>query len=182
MAKKASQRPGVVMYFEDHRITSELSRESKADLWDAIMEYGQYGTLPDFPDITDEAERRVLLTAWRFFKQKVDLDNVRYNKKKKSNERANKIKFILNHPELGLNRKNEDDIARIVKDKHGHYIVAEYPVYEDDEPELLPHQLEAIECQQAERQLMIGGQVLMTEEEINKRIREEVLRLAMNLR
>lgn len=175
MAKKAKSQQGVVHYISTFQQVSRLSDEKLGKLYRASMEYAMDGRLPDF-SMYGAMERESLEIAWGFFKEKIEVDFMRYDKVKKTRLRANKIKFIKNHPTCGLDPTNEEHIARIIKDPTGRFTVSDVPIYAEDESEYdyFPHQLEAVQRQEVERKLVAGGQLLLTEEEITRLVREEV--------
>lgn len=63
-------RPGVMIYFEVERPLKRLSYEEKGMLFEAILEYAHYGTLPNFDGNIG--------VAWDFICDKVDRDIQRY--------------------------------------------------------------------------------------------------------
>lgn len=180
MAKKAKTQPGIMLYFSEYDVAADLTYECKGRLLDAIIYYGLRGELPDFSGVENEADRRELTVAWKTYKHKVELDFARYIKTKESKIRANKIKYIRAHPDCGLDPLEEDDIARVVKGANGKLCVSPVPIYSEDENEyeFFPHQIESCQCKEVERKLMQGGQVMMTEEQITQKIREELVKLA----
>ena len=63
-------KPGVMFYFEVRPCLNRLSREEKGDLFEAILDYGQYGLLPELNGMAG--------VAWDFLQPKLDRDNERY--------------------------------------------------------------------------------------------------------
>ena len=76
MAKK---RPGVILYFDTKSAMKLLNKEQKGELLDAILEYGEYGTSPDF-----NADPYLQL-AWEFIYPRIDSDGEAYGKKISTN-------------------------------------------------------------------------------------------------
>lgn len=65
-------RPGVMIYFDVREPLEELADDEKGRLFDAILEYGQYGVIPEFTG--------TLRMAWRFIKPNIDRDGNKYEK------------------------------------------------------------------------------------------------------
>lgn len=63
-------RPGIMLYFDILDPLKVLSREDRGDLFIAILEYGQFGIIPEFDGM--------LAMAWGFIKPKLDRDGVAY--------------------------------------------------------------------------------------------------------
>lgn len=53
MAKKG--KPGVMIYFETARAIKRCSYEEKGRLFDAILEYAEFGVVPELPPPLDMA-------------------------------------------------------------------------------------------------------------------------------
>lgn len=70
MAKEKG-RPGVMIYFEVRESLKFLSLEEKGKLFDAVLEYGELGVIPEFDGM--------LGMAWAFMKPKLDADAERYD-------------------------------------------------------------------------------------------------------
>lgn len=68
---KEKNRPGVMIYFEVRDSLQFLSLEDKGKLFDAILEYGEFGVVPMFDGM--------LGMAWAFMKPKLDADAERYD-------------------------------------------------------------------------------------------------------
>ena len=67
-------RPGVMLYFDIRQPLSVLPYEEKGRLLDAILEYGEHGTLPSFDGM--------LALAWGFIQPKLDRDEETYENTK----------------------------------------------------------------------------------------------------
>ena len=81
MAK--GKRPGVMIYFDVRSCLQSLSLEQKGMLLDAILSYGEEGTLTEIKD-------PVVLVAWNFIRPKIDTDGERYERRcEKARDAAN---------------------------------------------------------------------------------------------
>lgn len=67
-----SDRPGVMLWFENRPALALLSDEARGKLFMAIFDYAEFGVVPDFSDNIP------LLMAWEFIRPKIDLDGERY--------------------------------------------------------------------------------------------------------
>lgn len=74
------QMPGVMLYFDTRDCLDLLTREEKGDLFSAIMDYGQFGILPE---LTGGAA-----VAWAFLKPYINRDRARYEDKVRRNTEA----------------------------------------------------------------------------------------------
>ena len=68
-----ADRPGVMIYFSFHSALKRLSHEEKGVLFDAILDYGETGTLPELDG--------VLGVCWDFIQPMLDKDAEAYRKK-----------------------------------------------------------------------------------------------------
>ena len=68
-------RPGVMFYFSTRPCLKRLSLEEKGALFEAILDYGEFGTFPDFDNSPG------LAVAWDFTQQLIDQDGERYGAK-----------------------------------------------------------------------------------------------------
>lgn len=65
-------KPGVMLYFDLRPCLKRLTGEQKGQLFEAILEYGEFGVAPDFDaDIG-------LAVAWDLIRPMIDRDNERY--------------------------------------------------------------------------------------------------------
>ena len=69
----AQQKPGVMLYFELRPSLRRLSSRERLALYDAIMDYGEWGVVPDF--------RGSLRIAWASIRHKLDRDDDNYARK-----------------------------------------------------------------------------------------------------
>lgn len=82
MANKG--RPGVMMYFDIRPGLESLTAEEKGILFDAIMDYAELGTLPEFAS-------PALRIAWGFIYPRIDGDAARYESiRQRRRQAANK--------------------------------------------------------------------------------------------
>lgn len=68
-----AQRPGIMLYFSVRPALKRLSAEQKGQLFDAILDYGESGLLPDFDG--------VLGVCWDFIQPMIDKDAENYREK-----------------------------------------------------------------------------------------------------
>ena len=66
----AKEKPGVMIYFETARAVKGLDYETKGRLFEAIMEYAEFGAVPELDG--------VLAVVWPFVADKVDRDSSKY--------------------------------------------------------------------------------------------------------
>ena len=69
--EKTKQRPGVMVYFHLTEPLRCLPREDFADLMWAVLDYAQYGVLPQF-------ENPMLQMSWGYLQHAADVDKERY--------------------------------------------------------------------------------------------------------
>ena len=67
------KQPGVMLYFDLRGSLNRLSLEDKGRLLDAILDFGQYGAVPEFEGM--------LGLAWDFIQPRVERDRERYEEK-----------------------------------------------------------------------------------------------------
>lgn len=73
----ARSKPGVMIYFETGKAIKGLDYETKGRLFEAIMEYAEFGAVPEFDG--------VLSAVWPFVADKIDHDSARYEDKREKN-------------------------------------------------------------------------------------------------
>ena len=64
-------KPGVIFYFEIRPCIKRLSLEEKGRLFEAILDYGEFGIVPDLDGMAG--------IAWDFIQPKLDRDAYRYD-------------------------------------------------------------------------------------------------------
>ena len=74
------KQPGVMLYFDTCRPLKSLSLEDKGRIFDAVLDYGEDGFLPDFH------ENPLLVLAWSFLQSGIDRDRDQYVKKCQQNQ------------------------------------------------------------------------------------------------
>ena len=70
--KKQKERPGIILYFDMAAPLKHLENEDKGRILNAMLEYGQYGVVPELDG--------VLPIVWDCIKPKLDADALRYKK------------------------------------------------------------------------------------------------------
>lgn len=65
------EKPGVMLYFDRLPYLNRMTREQRGDLFLFIMEYAQFGVVPQIEDA-------MLGMAWDVVKPAIDLDTERY--------------------------------------------------------------------------------------------------------
>lgn len=65
-------RPGIMLYFDIRQPLRVLPDADKGRLFDAILEYGEHGTIPEFDGM--------LAMAWGFIQPKLDRDSKEYER------------------------------------------------------------------------------------------------------
>lgn len=68
-----AEQPGVMIYFDIAEPLKGLSYEEKGRLLEAILDYGQFGLVPEFDGL--------LMVVWGFIRPKLDVDASKYRKK-----------------------------------------------------------------------------------------------------
>ena len=68
-----ADRPGIMIYFSFHSALKRLSYEEKGVLFDAILDYGETGALPELDG--------VLGVCWDFIQPVIDKDAEAYRRK-----------------------------------------------------------------------------------------------------
>lgn len=66
-------KPGVMFYFEIRPCIKRLTLEEKGQLFEAILDYGEYGAIPEVDGSVG--------VAWDFIQQRLDRDTGRYDEK-----------------------------------------------------------------------------------------------------
>lgn len=91
--EKTKQRPGVMIYFHLTEPLRCLPKEDFADLMWGVLDYAQYGVLPQF-------ENPMLQMSWGYLQHAADVDKERYNMRV---QRASKGASMRWHKEAMLN-------------------------------------------------------------------------------
>lgn len=109
MSKKG--KPGVMIYFETARAVKRCSYEEKGRLFEAILEYAEFGVVPDLPPPLD--------MAWAFIVDKLDRDNERYAEVQEKNQlKGWTSDFKRNYaPEHGLNPEDKVELTKYIEQK-----------------------------------------------------------------
>ena len=68
-------RPGIMLYFDIRQPLKVLPDADKGRLLDALLEYGEFGVIPEFDPQSDG----LLAMAWGFIQPKLDRDGASYD-------------------------------------------------------------------------------------------------------
>lgn len=88
-------RPGIMLYFDIRQPLKVLPDADKGRLFDAILEYGEHGTIPEFDGM--------LAMAWGFIQPKLDRDSAEYERTVTKRQYATFCR--------GLKRKNLPEVS-----------------------------------------------------------------------
>ena len=69
-----AKRPGIVIYFDIIPALAMMSDEEKGKMFMGMLEYGQYGVVP-------ELKEEKLAMAWTFLQPKLDFDDSKYKQR-----------------------------------------------------------------------------------------------------
>lgn len=102
-------KPGVMIYFETARAIKRCSYEEKGRLFDAILEYAEFGVVPELPPPLD--------MAWAFIVDKIDRDSEHYSDIQEKNRMKGIISdFKRNYaPTHGIDPENKAALAEYIK-------------------------------------------------------------------
>lgn len=75
-----AERPGVMFYFEVRPCLKRLTLEQKGALFEAILDYGEFGVVPGLDGVA--------AIAWDFIQPRIDKDGERYENTVKQREYA----------------------------------------------------------------------------------------------
>ena len=103
---KPKEKPGVMIYFETAKAIKGLDYETKGRLFEAIMEYAEFGTVPDFDG--------VLSAIWPFVADKVERDGIKYEKIRRARAEAGRNGGLARANNMKQNQVNE---ANAISDK-----------------------------------------------------------------
>ena len=82
-----AMQPGVMFYFEVRPCLAHLTDAEKGRLFEAILAYGENGTVPDF--------QGALAVAWDFIMPRLDRDREAYLRKSSAAHRAAEVRWKL---------------------------------------------------------------------------------------
>lgn len=104
-------KPGVMIYFETARAIKRCSYEEKGRLFDAILEYAEFGVVPELPPPLD--------MAWAFISERIDSDSARYADIQEKNRMKGIISdFKRNYaPVHGIDPENKAALAEYIKQR-----------------------------------------------------------------
>lgn len=105
-------RPGIMIYFDIRKPLEVLPDADKGRLFDAILEYGEFGTIPEFDGM--------LAMAWGFIQPKLDRDEESYENAKVQRRYAAfcKKRTSLNLPKISFDEwltMDDDERKRSVR-------------------------------------------------------------------
>lgn len=89
------QRPGVMIYFSIRPSLKRLTLEEKGALFEAILDYGQTGALPEFDG--------VLGIAWDFIQPRIDRDGEQYQKIVEARREAANVRWHKQKMQMDAN-------------------------------------------------------------------------------
>lgn len=78
-------RPGVMFYFDVRPCLKRLDDASKGKLFEAILDYGEHGIVPELDGM--------LGVAWDFIQPRVDRDEDKYQEKCENNRKAANVRW-----------------------------------------------------------------------------------------
>jgi hypothetical protein len=99
---KAKEKPGVMIYFETAKAIKGLDYETKGRLFEAIMEYAEFGIVPEFDG--------VLSAIWPFVADKVERDSIRYEEIRQAREEAGRKGGLARASNMKQNQANEANV------------------------------------------------------------------------
>lgn len=111
-------KPGVMFYFEIRPCIKRLTLEQKGQLFEAILDYGEYGAIPEVDGAVG--------VAWDFIQQRLDRDTGRYDEKVEQTKyavavREAKKKGIQLPPFEKWRPLSDEDRERLISDVIGRY-------------------------------------------------------------
>ena len=92
------KRPGIMVYFEILDALEDYNTEEIGQLFLAMLRYGDTGVLPEFTD-------RGMRTLWLSTKQKLDLDNLRYEQTCSNRRYSTYVREAKKRGEVFLDRE-----------------------------------------------------------------------------
>jgi len=78
-------KPGVMFYFDVRPCLKRLDDASKGKLFEAILDYGEHGIVPELDGM--------LGVAWDFIQPRVDRDEDKYQEKCENNRKAANVRW-----------------------------------------------------------------------------------------
>lgn len=111
-------RPGVMFYFDIRPCIKRLSLEEKGQLFEAILDYGEYGAVPEVDG--------VLGIAWDFIQPKLDLDAERYETKVEQKRYATFVREVKKRGETPM---SFDEWKQLTDTERGQVISADIGRY-----------------------------------------------------
>ena len=111
-------KPGVMFYFDIRPCIRRLTLEEKGKLFEAILDYGEFGTIPEVDGTVG--------VAWDFIQQRLNRDTLRYDDKVEQTKyavsvRDAKKKGIQLPPLEKWRLLSEEDRERLLSDDNERY-------------------------------------------------------------
>jgi hypothetical protein len=88
------KKPGVMVYFDLRRMVKLLSDAEKGKLFEAILDYGETGTVGELTD--------TLRIVWPLIQNRLDSDSLQYDKKVVKRKYASYTRWTKEHHEITL--------------------------------------------------------------------------------
>ena len=94
---------GIVVFYECYEAMAELTNEEKGEMFSAIMEYAQYGVIPQFGD-------RMLRSIWTFTRSKIDWVKDKYEETRERNRQYANTRWWKEYcKKNGIDPNDEDE-------------------------------------------------------------------------
>ena len=88
------KKPGVMVYFDMRRMVKLLTDSEKGKLFEAILDYGETGTVGELTD--------TLRIIWPLVQHRLDTDSLQYDKKIAKRKYASHVRWTKEHNEPTL--------------------------------------------------------------------------------
>ena len=99
-------KPGVMFYFDVRPCLKRLTNEEKGLLFEAILDYGQYGVFPDFDGMMG--------IAWDFIQPRIDADDEHYKEVVQVRKAAAKARWNKETVQMHSNDANADFAVQVM--------------------------------------------------------------------
>lgn len=101
-------KPGIMLYFELRPCIEQMNPQEKAEMLDALMDYGEYGQTPELSE--------KLRMLWPLVRQKLDRDTDRYERTVNRNQYALYSRYAArnNQPKLSYDQWKEQQNLPVV--------------------------------------------------------------------
>ena len=88
------KKPGVMVYFDMRRMVKLLSDTEKGKLFEAILDYGETGSVGELTD--------TLNIIWPLIQNRLDSDSLQYDKKVVKRKYASYVRWTKEHNETTM--------------------------------------------------------------------------------